>query len=266
MAELEYLRSHAVAVQQNPDLLESAPTKLIIQTDLLSDLIAFTSVRSVDASPACQHLRRRLQQSPITSVSILHYSEGHFTAFNHHIGSNIFEFGDSLHHPPDPSLGPLIRQALSTSDLQFPSRVEIGTINQQGGHNGGEASCGLAAFNFIQRYLDPKRELWSGRKAQQFRDEALGDVIHFCVLSQSCIGSPENWLEPATGGLHTMLDAEAGQWATAYQKPEAHVNFIGSGYNDYNLYKPLVCLSAFPQTLRHIVTHHIGKPSYLSIP
>ncbi|KAF6755020.1 hypothetical protein DFP72DRAFT_744537, partial [Ephemerocybe angulata] len=117
----------------------------------------------------------------------------HFTAFTHRVGSDSFEYGDSMHDSPDLAVGHLLQQSLSTKRVPLPSAVVSGTINRQGGSNGGGGSCGVASFNFIQRHITPGRRMWAGSMAREFRDEILGNLIHYSVLSQESVGTANQW-------------------------------------------------------------------------
>jgi hypothetical protein len=104
---------------------------------------------------------------------------------------------------------------------------EAGQVAHQGLGNGGDGSCGLAAFNFVERHLDPSIPSWSGQHSQVFRDCALHDLILYHFTAKEASGCVLNWVSrcvPTT--KHDMLVNNANGFC---------------GYNDYNLYSPKVC-------------------------
>lgn len=245
LTELEYLHRHAAEVEQRPLMLGEAPTNLVLPTDFLGDLDVFCANNTrLKGFPACTRLQTRLSETHISSISLAKYTQGHFTALTHRIGSRHFEFGDSMHHTCDPELGIRVQMALSTTALPLPEIVEEGEINLQG-VNGGEGSCGMAMLNYIQRSLYPQMEKWSCAKSALFRTLALCDLIHYHILSLALPGRAEDWMEPASEGLRRILQHDESCWAENSQLHVVQKKYDGSAFHDYNLYKPLVCLIRF---------------------
>ena len=106
---------------------------------------------------------------------------------------------------------------------------ETSQVARQGQGNGGDGSCGLAAFNFAGRHLDPSIPLWSGQRSQVFRDHALRDLVLYHFTTKEAGGCDLDWVSrcvPTSPTKHDMLVRNADGFC---------------GYSDYNLYSPRVC-------------------------
>jgi hypothetical protein len=190
----------------------------------------------LDKVPAGRHLRARFSSTDVSSVSICRYKDGHYTAFTFVVGSAAFKFGDSLHGPVPVALGPPISHVLTTPSLRIPSEIEAGVIGRQGGRDGGDASCGLAALNFIKRASDAGTPHWTGINSQQFRDAVLIALLQYHLIAWEFTkqgnGLWTNWATPVSTEVANSLeqmDEVSGE------------EYSGLRYNDFNLYTPTVC-------------------------
>ncbi|TEB24732.1 hypothetical protein FA13DRAFT_1608877, partial [Coprinellus micaceus] len=161
--------------------------------------------------------------------------DGHYTAFTFVVGSAALKYGDSLHGPVPVALGPPISHVLTTPFLRIPSEIEAGVISRQGGRNGGDASCSLAALNFMKRVSDTGAPRWSGRASPHFRDAMLLALLRYHLIAREFTkqgnGLWTNWATPVSTDVANSLE----------QMDEVlDEEYSGLRYNDFNLYTPTV--------------------------
>ncbi|KIJ97609.1 hypothetical protein K443DRAFT_133774 [Laccaria amethystina LaAM-08-1] len=155
--------------------------------------------------------------------------ESHFTAFIYRRGSSVIDYGDSMHNSPPLHILPILQWVFSGVVQHEIKHIRSGIISKQGVGNGA-GSCGLAALNFIQLAAETPKGLrpWTGSEARLFRDVALECLLSFHHL--------------ATRSDGTFMD-----WTTNFFEDEAisgspGIDSMATGYNDYNLYAPLVMM------------------------
>ena len=133
-----------------------------------------------------------------------------------------------MHNPPLADALQVFQWVFNDIPGFKPERIDSDArwIARQGNGNGGDGSCGIATFNFTERFLDPDTPSWSGTHAQQFRDHALRDLVLYHVLAKEIKGYIADWVSRCVP-------------TTKHKIPNAEF----CGYNDYNLYSPKVCSS-----------------------
>ncbi|TEB27297.1 hypothetical protein FA13DRAFT_1573604, partial [Coprinellus micaceus] len=180
------------------------------------------------------NLRCRIETTPISSISVCRLRDGHYTALTFDVGTRAFKYADSMHGEVPPGLGKLVSRVLSTASIPVPSRFERGLIALQGGANGGEGSCGIAALNFIQQVTNVDIQPWTGPTSQQFRLVALLDLVRYHCIARERLRAGEtfgtHWAYPAS--------SEVGQALEQPGSAESVAQYTGSGYCDFNLYTP----------------------------
>lgn len=239
LVELDYFRSYAKSTSNLRSLTPTAPAHLILPTDFLLDVIQIyrsSGLAGLGSFPAGKLLRCRIATTLISSISICRIEDSHFSALTYQVGSGVFMYGDSMHGAKPVELGELISRVLSTSSFQVPFTIERGFIARQGGTNGGEGSCGLAALNFIQRFLDPSTQPWRGSQSRQFRTVALLDLIRYHCIARIRIRKGEgfhtHWTRPASLQVADALLESSSE--------PSSIEYSGSCYQDFNLYTPTV--------------------------
>ncbi|KAF8890541.1 hypothetical protein CPB84DRAFT_1816349 [Gymnopilus junonius] len=154
-------------------------------------------------------------------MSLIHGD--HFTAFIYQFGSATIEYGDSTHnHPPSYLL--LILKWIFEDVAQPPIKeIRAGIIAWQGVGNS-EGSCGIAAYNFIELAAQTWKglKLWIGSFSHTFHDATLEDLLQMHHLAHEVGGTFSNW---TVCSLPQMSRIE---------------NAMATGYNDFNMYAPLV--------------------------
>ncbi|EDR00235.1 uncharacterized protein LACBIDRAFT_314599 [Laccaria bicolor S238N-H82] len=169
-------------------------------------------------------LRQHLLLTSIQSISITSIFNNHYTAYVYHVGSTILYHGDSLHQPPANNILDIISLVIAGLGHLPVDTINCGTISRQGGFNGGDGSCGIAALNFIESYADNNLRQGQGSDLHLFRDMALKNMIHYHDGAQ-------------------IESFPALMWNTlAHISPTqstATISEIASGYIDFNIYSPL---------------------------
>ncbi|PPR08003.1 hypothetical protein CVT24_003754 [Panaeolus cyanescens] len=234
LLELEYFRRHALWLKQNPaNSFDSPPQHLILPTQFFSDAQNYDRILSnisqaddVPPPSSIAKLRLRLQNTSVQSISLALLQDNHYTGMVYRAGDTSIQYGDSLHGYADPFLGRIFSLALSTASRALPSFVDDspGQINQQGGSNGGEGSCGIAVLNFIQHTFDDNTRKWAGPFSAFFRDEALVDLLTFHCISTQQHGTLQDWMQPI------LFDSQSNNSSCLYE--------FETMYDDFNLCMP----------------------------
>ncbi|PPQ82718.1 hypothetical protein CVT24_009926 [Panaeolus cyanescens] len=234
LLELEYFQRHALWLKQNPQhSFDSPPQHLILPTQFFLDaqhydrVLSNTSQTDVLPPSSIAKLRARLRSTSVQSISLALLQDSHYTGMVYHTGDTSIQYGDSLQGYAPPFLGRIFSLALSTASQALPSFVDDwpGQINQQGGSNGGEGSCGIAVLNFIQHAYDNTTRKWAGPFSSFFRDEALVDLLTFHCISKQQDGTPEKWMR------QIPFDSRGHQSDFCLYEFETI-------YDDFNLYMP----------------------------
>lgn len=222
LAELLYFRQAAESASPNPSFL-------YLQTSFFTDACRLRKQHPQLYSQELLDLRQRLLNTKVLKIGIQVCDSGHYSSYLTSVDAVKFNHGDSMHNPPLADALPVLQWVFS--DIPGFSQEgidsEAGQVAHQGLGNGGDGSCGLAAFNFVERHLDPSIPSWSGQHSQVFRDCALRDLILYHFTAKEASGCVLNWVSrcvPTT--KHDMLVNNANGFC---------------GYNDYNLYSPKVC-------------------------
>ena len=130
-----------------------------------------------------------------------------------------------LHQPPADDILDIISWVIVGLGHPPVKTISSGTISKQGGFNGGDGSCGVAALNFIECYADNNLCQWQGLDSHRFRDLALQNLIRYHNSAQMA-----NFPEVVQNTVCASLG-----------KTGATASFnLASGYIDFNMYLPLV--------------------------
>jgi hypothetical protein len=233
------------------------PVCLFLPTSFLSDARRHYQGQQRQYTTEILDLRQCLLLTTIQSISITSIFDNHYTAYVYRVGSTVVDHGDSLHQPPADDILDIISWVITGLGHPPVDSISTGIISQQGGFNGGEGSCGIAALNFIECYADTELHWWEGSNSHLFRDMALQNLIHYHDGAQI-----ENFC-----GLTTVWNIVANislpQPASAISKSP-----LASGYIDFNMYLPLVSkfyLFARAVAYKHFFSQNL-HPIYTFIP
>lgn len=212
-----------------PSSSERVSDTILLPTSFLADArTAYEAVTPVYTKEILA-IRRRIASTTVKVIAMGQVHESHFTAFIYRQGSSVIEYGDSMHHPPPPHILPILQWVFSGIIQHEIKHIRSGIISKQGVGNG-DGSCGLAALNFIQLAAETPKGLrrWTGSEARLFRDAALECLLNFHHLATQSDG--------------TFMD-----WTAKIFEDEAilvshGIDSMATGYNDYNLYSPLVTI------------------------
>jgi hypothetical protein len=130
------------------------PVCLFLPTSFLSDARRHYQGQQRQYTTEVLDLRQRLLLTTIQSISITSIFDNHYTAYVYRVGSTVVDHGDSLHQPPADDILDIISWVITSLGHPPIDSISTGIISQQGGFNGGEGSCGIAALNFIECYAD----------------------------------------------------------------------------------------------------------------
>ncbi|KAF8805824.1 hypothetical protein BYT27DRAFT_7103590, partial [Phlegmacium glaucopus] len=195
------------------------PVCLFLPTSFLSDARRHYQSQPQQYTTEILDLRECLLLTAIQSISITSVFNNHYTAYVYHVGSTIIDHGDSLHQPPANDILDIISWVITGLGYPHVDTISSGTISKQGGFNGGDGSCGVAALNFIECYADEKLCQW-----QLFWDMALQNLICYHNGAQM-----ENFLAVV---WKPVTHISPSQTATV-------ISPLASGYIDFNMYLPL---------------------------
>ena len=205
------------------------PVCLFLPTSFLADVRRHYRGQQWQYTTEILDLRQRLLLTTVQSISITSVFDDHYTAYVYRIGSTVVDHGDSLHQPPADDILDIISWVITGLGHPPIDTISTGIISQQGGFNGGEGSCGIAALNFIECYADTKLHQWEGSNSHLFWDMALQNLIHYHDSAQvkNFPGLTMVW--------NIVVNISLPQTASAI--PESP---LASGYIDFNMYLPLV--------------------------
>lgn len=222
LIELLYF-THQARIFYDPTM----PVCLFLPTSFLSDARRRYQGQPRQYTTEILDLRQRLLLTTIRSISITSVFDDHYTAYVYHVGSTIVDHGDSLHQSPADDILDIISWVIAGLGHPPIETISAGIISQQGGFNGGEGSCGIAALNFIECYADTKLHRWEGSNSHLFRDLALQNLIRYHDSARV-----ENFPGP-TVVRNIVANISLPETASA-------VSPLASGYIDFNMYLPLV--------------------------
>jgi hypothetical protein len=225
LVEILYFR-----LQAKISLLPSdatSPSYLFLPTTFLADARRYYHHHPQQYTPEILDLRQRLLLTTVQSISFTSVFNDHYTAYIYLVGSTSVDHGDSLQQPPADDILGIISWVIAGLGHPPVEIINVGTISKQGGVNGGEGSCGIAAFNFIERYSDNNIRQWEGSKSYLFRDMALENLIRYHDGAEM-----ENFLMVVRNIVRNVT--QCGTPAPVSKSG------LASGYIDFNMYLPLV--------------------------
>ena len=202
------------------------PSCLFLPTSFLTDARRYYQSKPQQYTTEILDLRRRLLLSVIRSVSITSVLDNHYTAYIYHVGSAIVDHGDSLHQPPADDILDIISWVFTGLGHPPVDTIGSGTISKQGGFNGGDGSCGVAALNFIECNADTALRQWQGTDSHLFRDMALQNLIRY----HNSAAQTENFSAVVRNAVADIFPIQTA----------AAISSLPSGYIDFNMYLPTV--------------------------
>lgn len=224
LIEIMYFR-HQARISLLPHDI-AVPFCLFLPTSFLADARRHYQGQSQQYTTEILDLRQRLLLTTVKSICITSVFDDHYTAYVYHVGSTIVDHGDSLHQPPADDVLGIISWVITGLGHPPVETIGVGTISRQGGLNGGEGSCGIAALNFIECYSDNGLRQWEGLNSHLFRDVALQNLILYHGGAQV--------VDFFTVVRNIVTNVSPLQTAA--------IPSLASGYIDFNMYLPLVSL------------------------
>jgi hypothetical protein len=152
IAELLYFKHQATISPLPHD--PAISVCLVLPTSFLSDARRHYQSQLQQYTTEILDLQQRLLLTTVQSISITSVFDNHYTAYVYHVRSTIIDHGDSLHQPPADDILDIISWVIIGLGHPPVETISSGTILKQGGFNGGDGSCGVAALNFIECYAD----------------------------------------------------------------------------------------------------------------
>jgi hypothetical protein len=177
LAEISYFKHQATITP--PTDGPPIPVCLFLPTSFLADARRHHQSQPQQYTTEIINLRQGLLLTAVRSISITSVVDNHYTAYVYRVGSTIVDHGDSLHQPPADDILDIISWVIAGLGHPVVDTINCGTISKQGGFNGGDGSCGIAALNFIECYADNNLCQWQGSDSHLFRDVALQNLIRY---------------------------------------------------------------------------------------
>lgn len=156
-----------------------------------------------------------------------------------------------MHQPPADNILDIISWVFAGLGHPPVDTIGSGTISKQGGFNGGDGSCGVAALNFIECYTDTALRQWQGADSHLFWDMALQNLIHY----HDSAAQMENFSAVVQNAVVHIFPV---QTATA-------ISSLPSGYIDFNMYLPLVSQFNLPVCNSLLTPSLVESPSHLLV-
>ena len=195
---------------------KSTPTFLFLPTTFILDSCHLFQQQPRIYSPEIQAIRTRLCSTSFESLGFISWSNNHYSAYFLKKTGKL-EYGNSLGLPPSETV--VNAWALSNViDIDNPP-TPIAVALQ--GAGGGEGSCGIAAFNFIECQANLSVRQWT---SDVFRDQMLWDLIVYHHIAEN-----------------TQMTSSLSHWSVRCI-PELERNHLDTfcGYNDFNIFRPTV--------------------------
>jgi len=250
LMELSYFKHQATNSPLPHD--PTIPVCFFLPTSFLSNACRHYKSQPQKYTTEMLDLRQCLLLTTIWSIFITSIFDDHYTAYVYHVGSTIVNHGDSLHQPPAKDILGIISWIIAGLGHPPIEAIDSGTISKQGGFNGGDGSCRVAALNFIECYADNNLRRWEGLDLHIFRELALQNLIHYHDGAQ--MGS---FLEVVQNTV-TCISSSQTAAATSFD--------LASGYIDFNMYLPLVNgFQSFHYGESLLIPPPVEYPSYLYI-
>jgi hypothetical protein len=244
LLEFSYFRK-AHYIQSSTDNFSSTDSDCISDTLFLPTSFLTDARTAYESSPTVYTqeilaIRRRIAATSVQVIAMGHVHDNHFSAFIYRQGYSVIEYGDSMHHPPPPHILPILQWVFSGVIQHEIKNIRNGVISKQG-VGSGAGSCGLAALNFIQLATGTPKGMkpWTGLDARHFRDTALECLLNFHHLATQSEGTFTDWTTKIFGD-----DEISGSSGTVTMVENLNY-LIATGYNDYNLYMPMVNIPFF---------------------
>ena len=192
------------------------PRAILLPTSFLADAVVAYGSEPRLYTPEIAAVRHRLSSGSGLQVAMGFVTNNHFVAFVDTRGSPTIIYGDSMHNPPPAYMLPIFQWVFADISITQSTIQGLGI---------GEGSCGIAAYNFMERAVTTRQGLktWTGQHSRTFRNVALEDLVRMHHLAHE------------QGGTF-------GDWAICKVQPgSTAVSTIATGYNDFNMYAPTVC-------------------------
>ena len=206
------------------------PSCLFLPTSFLADARRHYHGQPQQYTTEILDLRQRLLLTAVQSISITSVFDDHYTAYVYRVGSTTIDHGDSLHQPPADDILGIISWIIAGLGHPPIETISVGTISRQGGSNGGEGSCGIAALNFIECYSDNNLCQWEGSKSSLFQDVALQNLILYHDGAKM-----EDFLMVVQNIVRNVSPCQ-----TVPTISQSSESYLASGYVNFNMYLPLV--------------------------
>ncbi|THU93981.1 hypothetical protein K435DRAFT_602551, partial [Dendrothele bispora CBS 962.96] len=202
---------------------------LFLPTDFFQT--AFVAYKESEYTPNLLSLRERLRSLPSFTVGFLYWIDNHFTAYFIDSSTRVLWYGDSLGHTFDLSIASVVNWVLD--GICAPLTVRPGQISSQPVNGStGSGSCGIAAFNFVERRVTATVP-WTPQTSDEIRKSMIRDLVTYHIIATQTQGASRlsylfygydynNW---TTTCVDTGMN-DSDQTATIYT------------YNDYNLFRP----------------------------
>lgn len=176
LSELLYLRQAAFSPLDGPGFL-FFPTFFMGNANFQNGDVG---------GPTVQAIRERLNALPITiqAIAFLACVDNHYTGY--YYDRTTLEFVDTLGGASSITETALaaFQQLLEGINLPQVTFISAGESARQGP---GSGSCGIGAFAWIERKINPSSIPWTNETSSLFRDRALADLILFNMLSEEAL-------------------------------------------------------------------------------
>lgn len=195
LSELLYFRlAVKTCYPKDPDFL-FFPTLFLGNATNLSDA-------GVPVKLVLQLLQERVNAMSSVKLAYLSCNNDHYAAYRYDMMT--LDHGDSLDGGPMDIALSAINAVLAGSAFSSLTAVHKGTISQQGFWS---LSCGIAAFNFVEAWIDPSVPHWENSSSDAFREQYLADLLRYHFIAQKHIKVSLSTTRQIYNSLSTLLDS-----------------------------------------------------------
>ncbi|PBK88813.1 hypothetical protein ARMGADRAFT_1084371 [Armillaria gallica] len=196
------------------------PSFLFLPTSFLADAQWCYSQTPHFFSPELLVFRHRLALTEVKLYGFIVWDNDHFAGYfcSH---PRLLEHGDMLHHSLASDVEDVLNWIIDGVEPHVNIVMQSVALQGIGGSHG---SCGISAYNFVETHVQPGVPQWDPLFSHNFRDTLLQDLLVYHNISQNQNFSFFDCVQPC--------DDECKDLALGY-------SFGLTGYNEYNIYRPL---------------------------
>ncbi|KAE9386418.1 hypothetical protein BT96DRAFT_1006114 [Gymnopus androsaceus JB14] len=200
LSELLYFQRATAADESKPPPFMFLPTCFIESARFLYSY----SGQPPEYSPELHAFRQNLKATgPNFTFSFISKDNNYYLAYDFKEYELCFEFGDSKFGNPPDDIQTTVNWILK--GISMPCEIQRGFISTQPGVGRGSGSCGVAAFNFIERKRNLLLPSWTPTSSSNLQMKMLLDLVIYHFIATDTPGTFDDWVIPCVTLTTTSL-------------------------------------------------------------